>query len=96
MNQEKLLNVLLQPHVSEKATYGAGHYQQYIFRVASDANKALVRSAVEHVFSVKVRSVKICNVKGEIARKFGRAVGKKASWKKAYVQLEPGHEISSV
>lgn len=96
MNQERLLKVLLQPHVSEKASYGAGHYQQYIFKVISDANKFEIKEAVEHVFSVRVKSVKTCNVKGEIARKFGRAVGKKASWKKAYVQLEPGHEISSV
>lgn len=88
MKKEKLLKVLLAPHFSEKA---AG---QYIFKVAKTANKHSVKEAVEQLFQVSVKAINILNVKGAVATKFGRNLGRYASWKKAYVMLQAGQEIN--
>jgi large subunit ribosomal protein L23 len=95
MNQERLMQVLLAPQVSEKATYVAEKHEQVIFRVVSDANKSEVKGAVELLFKVSVESVQIVNVKGK-QKKFGRIMGRRKNWKKAYVCLKPGQEINFV
>ena len=88
MKKEELLTVLLSPHLSEKSA------NQHIFKVVKHATKKDVKSAIEKLFQVVVKSVNILNVKGATATKFGRSVGKRGSWKKAYVVLEAGHEIN--
>jgi large subunit ribosomal protein L23 len=95
MNQERLLQVLLAPQVSEKATFLADKHEQVIFRVVSDATKPEVKGAVELLFKVAVKSVQIANVKGK-QKKFGRVMGRRKNWKKAYVCLKPGQEINFV
>ena len=95
MSQERLLQVLLAPQISEKATYVADKHEQVIFRVATDATKPEVKAAVELLFKVQVESVQISNVKGK-QKKFGRFMGRRKSWKKAYVSLKPGQEINFV
>ena len=74
MNQERLMQVLLAPQISEKATFVADKNEQVIFRVASDATKPEVKAAVELLFKVAVESVQIANVKGK-QKKFGRFDG---------------------
>jgi len=91
--QERLLNVLLAPQISEKATFIADKNEQVIFRVASDATKPEVKAAVEMLFKVSVESVQIANVKGK-QKRFGRYMGRRNDWKKAYVCLTPGQEIN--
>ncbi len=95
MNQQRLMQVLLAPQVSEKATYVADKHQQVIFRVAPDATKPEVKAAVEMLFKVDVDSVQIANIKGK-KKKFGRFMGKRKNWKKAYVCLKSGQEIDFV
>ena len=95
MNQQRLMQVLLAPQISEKATYVADKHEQVIFRVASDATKPEVKAAVELLFKVDVESVQIANVKGK-QKRFGRNMGSRKSWKKAYVSLKPGQEINFV
>lgn len=92
-NEERLLNILLAPQISEKATYVAEKNEQVIFRVASDATKPEVKAAVEKLFNVTVDSVQISNVKGK-QKRFGRFNGSRKDWKKAYVCLAPGQEIN--
>ena len=91
--QEKLMNVLLGPHVSEKAARIGEKYQQVVFRVRNDADKAQVKRAVEKMFEVKVADVQIVNVRGKLKR-FGAKIGRRSGWKKAYVRLAPGSEIN--
>ena len=74
MNQQRLMQVLLAPQVSEKATYVADKNEQVIFRVAPDATKPEVKAAVELQFKVSVESVQIANVKGK-QKRFGRYMG---------------------
>ena len=95
MNQERLLQVLLAPQISEKATYLADKHEQVIFRVATDATKPEIKAAVELLFKVDVESVQVANVKGKVKR-FKGATGRRKGWKKAYVSLKPGQEISFV
>ena len=90
--QERLLQVLLAPQISEKSTYVAEKYDQVIFKVARDATKPEVKAAVELLFKVEVEGVQISNVKGKVKR-FGRFMGRRDHWKKAYVSLKPGQEI---
>ena len=91
--EERLMNVLLAPQISEKATYVADKNEQVIFRVASDATKPEIKAAVELMFKVSVKSVQVACVKGK-EKRFGRMVGRRKSWKKAYVCLTPGQEIN--
>ena len=92
-NEERLLNILLAPQISEKATFVAEKNEQVIFRVASDAIKPEVKAAVEKLFNVTVDSVQISNVKGK-QKRFGRSIGRRQDWKKAYVCLAAGQEIN--
>lgn len=91
--QERLMNVLLAPQISEKATYAAEKFSQIIFRVVSDATKPEVKAAVELLFKVNVDSVQISNVKGK-QKRFGKHIGRRQNWKKAYVCLAAGQEIN--
>ena len=95
MNQQRLMQVLLAPQISEKATYVADKNEQVVFCVTSDATKPEVKAAVELLFKVSVESVQIANVKGK-QKKFGRFMGSRKNWKKAYVCLKPGQEINFV
>ena len=92
-SSERLSVVLLAPVVSEKGTHIADKYEQVIFKVMPDATKPEVKAAVEAMFKVQVESVQIVNVTGKVKR-FGRFVGRRRSWKKAYVCLKPGQEIN--
>jgi large subunit ribosomal protein L23 len=92
MNQERVFQILLGPHVSEKAAIVADSNNQYVFKVSLDASKAEIKTSVEQLFKVKVGDVQTLRVKGKTKRnKFG--VSARSSWKKAYVRLEQGQEI---
>lgn len=95
MNQERLMQVLLAPQISEKATYVADKYEQVIFKVASDATKPEIKAAVELLFKVEVEAVQVANVKGKVKR-FKGMTGRRKGWKKAYVSLKAGQEINFV
>ncbi len=89
MNEQRLLKVLLAPHISEKATVVADANRQFVFKVLPDANKDEIKAAVEKLFDVKVSAVQVSNVKGK-QKRFGQISGRRASWKKAYVRLAEG------
>jgi large subunit ribosomal protein L23 len=91
-HQERLAQVLLGPHVSEKATAVAEANKQIVFRVRPNATKHQVRRAVESLFDVKVMNVRIARMPGK-QKRFGNRLGVRAGWKKAYVRLAPGHDI---
>ena len=90
---DRLMTVVLAPVVSEKSTFVADKNRQYVFRVADDATKPEIKAAVELMFRTKVHGVTVSNVKGK-ERRFGRTIGRKRSWKKAYVRLAEGQEIN--
>ena len=93
MNEERLMNIILTPHVSEKATVKADVENQHVFSVAKDANKFEVKKAVEKMFEVEVQGVRLMNVHGKLKRA-GKKYGKTKDWKKAYVRLKKGFDIN--
>ncbi|MFA5081745.1 MAG: 50S ribosomal protein L23 [Hydrogenophilaceae bacterium] len=94
-NETRLLQVILAPVISEKATMLADKSEQVAFRVATDATKPEIKAAVELLFKVQVKDVNVTNVKGK-EKRFGRFMGRRDSWKKAYVALQPGQELNFV
>ena len=93
MNQERLYQIILGPHVSEKTTMMGEGNNQYAFRIATTATKPEVRKAVETLFKVTVTDLQILNVKGKTKRGAGGRIRRRSDWKKAYVRLEAGREI---
>ncbi|HVN42839.1 MAG TPA: 50S ribosomal protein L23 [Steroidobacteraceae bacterium] len=92
MNKERLMNVLLQPHVSEKAATVTERANQYVFRVCDDASKSEVKQAVELMFEVQVEGVNVVRRPGK-ARRFKNIAGRRSGFKKAYVRLKAGQSI---
>lgn len=92
MSQERLMKVLLGPHISEKATTVADANNQFVFKVLPDANKSEIKQAVEMMLDVRVDSVQVANVKGK-RKRFGQIAGRRGSWKKAYVKLQAGQDL---
>lgn len=92
-NQERLLQVLMAPQISEKATMLAEKNNQVVFIVAPDATKPEIKAAVELLFKVRVNSVQVANAKGK-AKRFGRTMGRRSDVRKAFVALETGQEIN--
>jgi len=92
MNGNRLYGVLLTPRVTEKTARLSADSNQYVFEVASDAEKDDVRKAVEHMFDVNVESVRIVNVKGK-SKSFKFRRGRRSDWKKAYVRIQEGQVI---
>jgi len=90
---EQLMSVLLAPVVSEKSTMIGDKANQVVFRVADAATKPEIKAAVELLFKVKVSAVKVANIKGK-EKRFGRTIGRRRNWRKAYVCLAPGQEIN--
>jgi large subunit ribosomal protein L23 len=91
-SKERLMTVLLAPHVSEKSAIAAEKANQIVFRVRRDSTKPEIRAAVELMFEVKVDAVRVVNVAGK-AKRFGGRPGRRSDFKKAYVRLAEGQSI---
>jgi large subunit ribosomal protein L23 len=92
MNQERLYEVLREPHISEKTSTMGGASNQYAFKVATDATKAEIKTAIETLFKVSVEGVSTVNVKGKVKRT-ASGTSRRRSWKKAYVRIADGQDI---
>ena len=93
MNDHRLMQIILAPIVTEKATFVAEKNNQVTFRVIADATKPEIKAAVELLFKVQVDAVQVLNRKGK-AKRFGRFVGRRRNERKAYVSLKEGQEIN--
>jgi large subunit ribosomal protein L23 len=92
LSNEKLMTVLIGPHLSEKSSRLAERLKQFVFKVRRDADKGEIKRAVELMFDVKVTAVQVVNAMGK-AKRFGRSPGRRQDWKKAYVTLAEGQDI---
>ncbi len=50
MKREKVYQILLAPHISEKSALLAEKADQYVFKVAPSATKPEIKEAVEALF----------------------------------------------
>lgn len=87
----QLFDVLRRPLVTEKNTL-LQNQDKYCFEISKEANKLMVKQAVEKAFKVSVTAVNIIMVRGK-EKKVGRKAVVGSSWKKAVVTLKPGDKI---
>ena len=86
MANVKYYDVILKPVVTEKSMAAMGE-KKYTFLVQTDANKTMIKEAVEKMFEgTKVKSVNTMNLDGKNKRR-GMTFGKTAKTKKAIVTL---------
>ena len=91
ISQNKAYQVILKPLVTEKSSV-LSEYNKMVFSVPINATKLEVKSSIEKIFSVKVKSVNTILLKGKIKR-FKGVLGKRSNTKKAIVTLAPGNTI---
>jgi large subunit ribosomal protein L23 len=91
-SQEKLINLLITPHITEKSSLAMQNANTYSFRVLRNSTKPEIKAAVELMFGVKVANVNVVNETGK-TRRFGKLQGRTQDIKKAYVRLAPGQTI---
>jgi large subunit ribosomal protein L23 len=85
-------DTLIRPLVTEKGITNKEENRTLCFQVAADANKIMVKQAVEKLFNVKVQEVRTANFEGKLRRR-GRFTGYRSDWKKAYVKLVEGQKV---
>ncbi len=95
IREERLLKVIVAPHVSEKSTMATEKQNTVVFKVATDATKIEIKAAVEKLFDVQVTGVRTLNVKGK-SKRTGQRIGRRSDWKMAYVTLAEGTLIDFV
>lgn len=93
MIRERLLNIIVSPHVSEKSTILADTQKQFVFKVLPNANKIEIKQAVEAIFNVDVEEVRTTKIKGKVKRR-GQIIGKRKLVKKAYVKINKDQDIN--
>ncbi len=92
-DEGRLMQVLVAPIVSEKATMVADKSNTVTFKVLQDATKPEIKAAVELMFKVEVKGISTVNIKGKTKR-FGKSTGRRDNVRKAYVTLKPGQELN--
>jgi len=92
-DEGRLMQVLVAPIVSEKATMIAEKTNSVTFKVLQDATKYEIKAAVQLMFKVDVQSVAVLNIKGKTKR-FGKSMGRRDNLRKAYVTLKAGQELN--
>ncbi len=80
-------DIIVAPFVTEKSTDCKDSNRVLTFKVHRDANKIMIKQAVEEIFKTKVAWVRVLNFSGK-EKRFGRHTGRKSDWKKAYVKLK--------
>ena len=91
ISQNKAYQVILNPLVTEKSTQQS-EFNKMVFSVPVNATKLEVKSSIEKIFSVKVKSVNTILLKGKVKR-FKGVLGRRSNTKKAIVTLAPGNTI---
>ena len=89
----RLMQVLVAPIVSEKATMVADKTNAVTFKVLQNATKPEIKAAVELMFKVEVKGVSVVNTKGK-SKRFGKSNGRRDNLRKAYVTLKPGQALN--
>jgi len=87
-----IYSVLTAPLITEKATLVNEAGNQVIFRVRPEADKGMIKRAIETLFKVKVEKVHTLQYLGK-QRRVGKSGGRRSAWKKAYVTLAEGNRI---
>lgn len=82
-------NIIKGPCLTEKADQLQESHGKAVIKVDRNANKVEIKEAVEHIFKVKVATIRTTKVRGKLKR-VGKHMGRTPDWKKAYVTLKEG------
>src|SRR3989344_826748 len=88
---KKINKKVEKPIVTEKAVSLSGG-NKYVFRVSPKTNKVEVRKAIEKLYDVKVKDIRVINVIAK-KRQVGSFEGWRSGFKKAIITLEKGFSI---
>jgi large subunit ribosomal protein L23 len=88
-----MYQIILGPYTTEKSVRLGEKHHQIAFRVAANASKTEVKTAVERIFSVVVDAVRTVRIKGK-HKQFKQVAGRRSDFKKAYVSLAEGYDIN--
>lgn len=89
-------DIVKELQVTEKSSEQAEAANQYLFKVACDANKIEIKKAVENLFAVSVKTVNTMNYAGKKKRLRSVHFGKRPDWKRAVVTLAEGSKIELI
>lgn len=95
ISEERLLKILLSPHVSEKSSRLIEHFNTVVLKVLNNATKYEIKCAVKKIFDVEIDSVKTVKVKGKKKRQSNRII-QKSNWKKAYIKVKKGYNLDFI
>jgi large subunit ribosomal protein L23 len=95
ISEERLLKILLSPHVSEKSSISIEKFNTVVLKVLNNATKYEIKCAVKKIFNVEVDSIKTLKVKGKKKRQSNRIV-QKSNWKKAYIKVKKGYNLDFI
>ncbi len=90
--RDNIYGTVVRPLVTEKGTHQSETQNAYAFQVAADANKIQIKTAIEEIYDVKVKTVRTANRKGK-PRRTGYKWGTTSHWKKAVVVLHDDYRI---
>lgn len=94
--EEKVMEIMIKPVVTEKATKLTEKLNRYTFSVSPEANKYQIKDLVEKLYGVKVVSVNTSVVRAKNKSRWtksGLLRGKTTAWKKAFVTVAEGQTI---
>ncbi|WP_343126501.1 50S ribosomal protein L23 [Buchnera aphidicola] len=92
INEERLLKVLIMPHISEKSSYNMKKHNIVVLKVLKNATKFEIKTAIQYLFRVTVKKVNTMIMKGK-KKKQKNVIYKRSNWKKAYVMLKTGQNL---
>ncbi|MGP1928830.1 MAG: 50S ribosomal protein L23 [Arsenophonus sp. NC-WZS1-MAG3] len=95
IHEERLLKILREPHISEKASIAMEKTNTIVLKVAKNATKSEIKATVQKLFEVEVNGVNTLLVKGKVKR-HSQQVGHRSDWKKAYVTLKEGESLDFI
>ncbi len=93
--KKNVFQIIRRPRITEKTAMLGSVSNGVVFEVHPKANKTEIKNAVENIFEVKVKSVRVANYQGKIKR-VRQKLGRRGAWKKAYVFLQEGSSIDII
>ncbi len=87
-----ITQILEKPLITEKNSLVGSVDNVVVFQVHRDANKKMIKGAVETLFGVNVIDVRTQQKYGK-ERRVGKFTGNRAQTKKAFVKLAQGQNI---
>ncbi len=95
INNENMIKILHNPHISEKAEMLMKKYNTVVLKVDSSATKVEIKTTISRIFNVQIKKIRTLIVKGKTKR-FGKYIGTRIKWKKAYISLSSGKNLDFI